>query len=306
MFLSGVIGRSILRRNLSFPHKVLQCFSLMNIISPIFKKQIHSIVINKNLELISKKKINSKMLNFKILSPPEKPLVVCLSWLLSQRKAVLKYSEIYLDQGFDVLCVSITPRQLLWPKNGSQQVAEDVIKFLNLNNKYSPLLIHGFSVGAYQWSEVLIKLAQDIHIYQPIIDRIVGQVWDSAADITEIPEGIPQAVFPNSKIMQMLLRQYTLSHLWIFYQVATIHYVRGSLMFRDNFVKAPALFFLSKTDPIGAYSSNLRIKEAWEDNGIEVYWKCWDQSPHVAHYKQHPREYRQELQSFLKKLDLYK
>lgn len=41
-------------------------------------------------------------------------------------------------------------------------------------------------------------------------------------------------------------------------------------MFHTNLIKAPALFILSKTDPIGAVSSNLRAKESWENMGIEV------------------------------------
>lgn len=41
-------------------------------------------------------------------------------------------------------------------------------------------------------------------------------------------------------------------------------------MFHTNLVKAPALFFLSKTDPIGAEKSNLRARESWENMGIKV------------------------------------
>lgn len=55
-----------------------------------------------------------------------------------------------------------------------------------------------------------------------------------------------------------------------FHKVATTHYIRGSQMFHTNLVKAPALFLLSKTDPIGAEGSNMRVRESWESMGIPV------------------------------------
>ena len=47
-------------------------------------------------------------------------LVVMLSWLMAKKKHLLKYANFYMDQGFDVLSVSITPWQLLWPVKGTQ------------------------------------------------------------------------------------------------------------------------------------------------------------------------------------------
>lgn len=55
-----------------------------------------------------------------------------------------------------------------------------------------------------------------------------------------------------------------------FDKVATRHYVRSSQMFHTNLVKAPAQFFLSKSDSIGAEKSNFRVRESWESMGIQV------------------------------------
>lgn len=89
-------------------------------------------------------------------------------------------------------------------------VANDILKFLDINKSYSPLVLHGFSVGGYLWSEVLVKIAQEQEKYQHIIDRTAGQVWDSAADITELPVGLPVAVFPKNAVLQNALKQYIL------------------------------------------------------------------------------------------------
>lgn len=59
-------------------------------------------------------------------------------------------------------------------------------------------------------------------------------------------------------------------HLKTFDKVATRHYIRASQMFHTSVVKAPAQIFLSKTDPIGTVSSNGRLREAWENMGVQV------------------------------------
>lgn len=59
-------------------------------------------------------------------------------------------------------------------------------------------------------------------------------------------------------------------HMKTFDKVATRHYVRSSQMFHTNMVRAPALFLLSKTDPIGPEKSNQRVRENWESMGMKV------------------------------------
>ncbi len=45
-------------------------------------------------------------------------------------------------------------------------------------------------VGGYMWGECLVHMARDEERYSSILNRITGQIWDSAADITEIPVGM--------------------------------------------------------------------------------------------------------------------
>ncbi|KAJ8927179.1 hypothetical protein NQ314_020455 [Rhamnusium bicolor] len=266
-------------------------------------RSISCLEITKNLSLLSTQK-KDKVKDFKLEKPEDKPLVVLLSWLMARRKHIYKYADIYLQNGFDVLNVSISPWQLLWPAKGTQVVAKDLLKFLDINAKFSPLVLHGFSVGGYVWGEVLVNISSDRERYAPVVDRIAGQIWDSPADITEISIGLPMAVFPRNKVMQAALKQYVLYHLKAFDKVATRHYIRSSQMFHTNLVRAPAQFFLSKTDPIGAESSSLRVKESWENMGIQVYWKCWDRSPHVGHFRVHQKEYISAVDTFLDNINL--
>lgn len=241
----------------------------------------------------------------RLLEPLEpRPLVIMPAWLLAKRKPLNKYADIYLPLGFDVLTVTISPWQLFWPAKGSQLVARDLISFLHHNGSFAPLLVHGFSVGAYVWGECLVHVASDPERYGHIVERIVGQVWDSAADITEIPVGVPKAVFPNNPRLNRALGNYMRYHLRTFYDIATQHYERSSHQFHNNMVRTPALMFVSEDDPVGSVSSNDCVRRDWQRLGIECDWKCWAKSEHVSHYMRHQREYLDVLYAHLDRLQL--
>lgn len=81
---------------------------------------------------------------------------------------------------------------------------------LAANDYYKQMILHGFSVGGYIWGECLAEMQKDRKQYQAVVDRIIGQVWDSAADITEIPVGVPKALFPRNPKLQYALKNYML------------------------------------------------------------------------------------------------
>lgn len=179
----------------------------------------------------------------------------------------------YVEQGYDVFSAEITPWQLLWPVKGAQIVAQDIVSFLHHNTQYNPLLIHGFSVGGYVCAECFVIMSREMEKYKPLLDRVVGQIWDSAADISEIPIGVPKAMFPTNPKLQIALKTYMEYHLKAFHEPATQHYIRASQMFYSTLISAPALMFCSKTDPVGAVSSNQRVRETWETKGMRVGFK---------------------------------
>ncbi|EFN77377.1 hypothetical protein EAI_14508 [Harpegnathos saltator] len=216
----------------------------------------------------------------------------------------MKFVNLYMEQGFDVALVSLTPWQLMWPTKGSKLVAVDLLSFLKQNESYQQILLHGFSVGGYMWGEVLDSMQRDREKYNDIANRIVGQVWDSIADINEIPIGMPRAVFPKNKVLQTALQKYMEYHMKTFYKQSTQYYIRSSQLFHTSFLRVPALLFISKTDPVGTVTSNLNLRDNWESLGIKTYVKIFEESPHVAHFYTYPKEYVAELYAFLQKLNL--
>ncbi|ALC42262.1 l-2-k09913 [Drosophila busckii] len=271
------------------------------------RRFISSKDITKNMTLYTNNKANievdPKTLAFK--KPTGNPLVLMMAWLMAKQKHLKKYAEIYTEMGFDVMVVHITPWQLLWPAKGTQVVAAETLKFLENNQQYAPIIMHGFSVGAYQMGEIMLQMSRDMERYSSILDRFVCQIWDSAADITEIPVGVPKSIFPKNERMQSALRNYTLYHLKTFHNQATIHYMRSSQMFHSTLLKAPALFFVSENDPIGPPSSNQTVRENWERANIKVTFKCWQRSQHAAHLIKHRDEYLDTLFQHLESCGIF-
>lgn len=55
-----------------------------------------------------------------------------------------------------------------------------------------------------------------------------------------------------------------------FHEPATSHYIRSSQMFHTNLLRCPALFLVSKTDPVGTELANGRVRDSWESSGVKV------------------------------------
>lgn len=227
-----------------------------------------------------------------------------LCWLQARQKHVEKYAKLYTDLGFDVLAVKITPWQLLWPTKGTQLVAHDVVRFLHANTHYDRLFLHGFSVGGYLWGECLVHIDRDMGKYQAILDRTVGQLFDSAADVSEIHIGMPKAIFPKNSKMQSALSKYVIYHMKTFHEPATSHYIRSSQMFHGNLVRTPALFIVSAKDPVGPPSSNGRVRDNWVRNNIDCHFHEFKDTPHVGHYHKYPKVYLNLLMNHLRVVKL--
>lgn len=78
--------------------------------------------VTKNLELISQdnKTLVENGVRTEANSSSNPPLLVMLCWLMSKRKHIMKFVNLYTEQGFDVMTVSVTPWQLMWPVKGTR------------------------------------------------------------------------------------------------------------------------------------------------------------------------------------------
>lgn len=63
---------------------------------------------------------------------------------------------------------------------------------------------------------------------------------------------------------------------------------------------------MSKDDVVIDYRQQITVIEKWKEqnkNRVDmIFYKCWDQSPHVSHFFKHRDEYIQLMKTFLKRV----
>ncbi|KAF2354518.1 Protein of unknown function DUF829 TMEM53 [Trinorchestia longiramus] len=237
------------------------------------------------------------------LGTSSRPLTLLFSWLMSKDSHLKKFVKFYTELGFDVLKIRISPFDLIRPTKGSQVVMDQMLEFLEENQCHSPVLIHGFSVGAYVFGESMVKMENNLKRYSPLMDRFVGQIWDSPVDLEGIPNGVAKAVTKN-RLLQASIESYLDWFLRTQYDNATVHYIRSKEKFHQCYIKRPGLFLLSKADPVATIPMNAAVYENWEKMDIPVFVKIFEKSPHVSHYYRYKEAYVEEVLTFLQRLHL--
>lgn len=225
--------------------------------------------------------------------------MLLLSWFQASARHLEKYCALHTALGADVLVVTIDTLQLLRPKTGYQLIASDVLQFLANNECYERILLHGFSVGGCLWGECLVKIAENFETYGTVVHRIQGQVWDSVAAVSAVPRGTAQAILPKYPIMQKPLKH--LLQLYLYVNKDSVHkpFKRSEEYFQSSPVRSPALLFFSKTDLIGTETHSRNIAQTFTMLDIDVTCKCFEDSPHVNHYRSHREEYLKYLMNHL-------
>lgn len=88
-----------------------------------------------------------------------------------------------------------------------------------------------------------------------------------------------------------------------FSQGKSLEWAGNYLRYREN-EKWPLLFLYSKTDDLMPYRYVRKLVKMKQDQNQEriICQKLFEKSPHVAHMRKYPEEYREEMKKFLSKL----
>lgn len=104
-----------------------------------------------------------------------KGLISLLTWTLIKNADISK--AWYENE--KILFVLHKVQEFLWPR-WSLDRGKSLLDLLHTERFISrPLIIHAFSIGAFTFAQLLVHMAQDTQKYQPLINRIKGQVYDS-------------------------------------------------------------------------------------------------------------------------------
>ncbi|RWS27070.1 transmembrane protein 53-B-like protein [Leptotrombidium deliense] len=244
------------------------------------------------------------------LTSTKRRLAILMAWMLAKETHIEKYRKLYFRHGFDVLTVKTSPFSLIFPTKGSQIIAKHLLDYLKSQmNSYPNVVVHGFSVGGYQFGEMLVQMNEQLNGTQidakcdVVRENIKGMVFDSAVDFDGIPYGFSRALTDNNFLantLQMSIQGY----MNLFYYIATKHYLKASKAFFNTPLRCPALLLVSHGDKVGDPESNLKVANKWREMGIDVQWKCWDDSRHVSHMHKYPDDYSQQIDNFLRKINL--
>uniref|UniRef100_G3MRT1 DUF676 domain-containing protein n=1 Tax=Amblyomma maculatum TaxID=34609 RepID=G3MRT1_AMBMU len=233
----------------------------------------------------------------------ENPLTVLLAWMNAKDAHLQHYHSFYLDLGFDVLTVRTLPLQLAFPASGAQVVAKRLLEFLVNHPNYSRLVVHGFSVGGYQFGEVLVRIHKEGDRYADVVPRFKAQVYDSLVDYQGIPKGFPTAV-TKSQVMRKVLELMIRFQRILLYPVSTVHWKASSRAFHDNLLTCPALMINSKSDQVASVETNLLVANKWRTKGTDVTFCTFNDSKHVQHMGRYPDLYCNEILRLFRKVQL--
>ncbi|XP_068672249.1 transmembrane protein 53-like [Montipora foliosa] len=231
-----------------------------------------------------------------------RPVVVLFGWLLAKSRHLHKYGELYHKYGADIITVKLEVMEILRPRK-AELIATKVLKELtSAENKDRPVVVHGFSVGGYLYSHVL-KLMENLDMFSPVKQRILGQIFDSPVDFQGVPRGISNAASKNP-LIRWLMRSSIELYLRLVHYTSKV-YLAQSHLFHNNPVRSPALFLFSKGDKIADFKTCQACADFWkEELNMDVRQICFESSPHVSHFYLHNEEYTQAVTDFLRVVKL--
>lgn len=237
------------------------------------------------------------------IEPSSRPIVLIYGWLVAKSRHIYKYGDFYLGKGYDVVHIKVSPDQFLRPKK-AHIVVEEVLNYVKTSHPSKPIICHGFSVGAYIFSEMLVKIHSDPKLgFTEIGQRLRGQIVDSPVDFYNVPNGVAQALTPN-KFIQNAIEASLNAYLKALYNSTTVHYIRASDAFKQNQLKVPTLFLYSEEDRVTCTKAIQKAIDGLTEQGVDVYSSVFEGTPHVSHFLKHPVQYTDALSHFLDRLSL--
>ncbi|KAG0727642.1 Transmembrane protein 53 [Chionoecetes opilio] len=169
---------------------------------------------------------------------PPKEVVVLFTWLGAKQKHAHKYAKCWTRRGHDVLYVTTSVRDLLFPRTGAEVTADRVLDFLD--QKKSDVIVHGLSVGGYLTQRVLMG-ARNSQV------NISHLIYDSFTSCTGMEAGVQNAVHPKYRGLARAL-------VGVYVKYGNLSSVNEAQSFAENTpCQAPAMFLHSLADEVTQY-----------------------------------------------------
>ena len=291
MILTNI--KTIRCQRISCPFKIVQ--------NSIFNKFYFSSMTNFTERVLSNK------ITIRNEDTSQKSPVVCLfGWGNGTKKHLLKYSNLFEEKGHTTVLVTTTLLNSLFRiSTAGKKESENVNKALNeiCNiNKQRQLLFYSFSNGGCAISHLTMRSLLESG---ELVDNIKGHIFDSCPIVPNLESAvIVEKAFDrvmNFPALKPAIRLF--SKVMVRFVVFLNQDVQSFMSeMLDSPIKTPQLFLFSKSDDLAPYQDILDFAEKRKElKNVDVDYCLWDDSPHVAHFKQYEHEYREKVLEFLDK-----
>ena len=236
-----------------------------------------------------------------------RPIALVLGWGNSRHRYLKKYAELLGKNGFDTVMVTNTLFDaILFPETKSKKLAKEVLDAIQ--NHYSedasprPILLYPFSNGGCAVYYFICNTLCDKSYKFYGSFRIVGTIFDSCP-VNPNMESIPivQKAFTD-RVKNPLLK----AVMWYSLRLAVPFVVWLNPVVKvfmheleNSPISSPQLFLYSKADSLAPWHDIEQVANYRQKLGITIKIKDFDDSPHVGHYKQYPKEYEKIVDNFL-------
>lgn len=235
-----------------------------------------------------------------VLPDGDRPLACVLGWVGVKERHLRKYTSLYTSRGIDVLALLSTPAHVAMPLARGRASAGRIAEALGSSgNEARPLLVHGFSVGAYMYGNLLIELGLRGGAGAAVAHRIRGLAFDSAVDYNGVPFGLSRAI---AGAEGTLLQRSVHAGLDLFLSPALPfrqHLVASSVAMHgtrlgefSSPLRVPSTFLYGPDDSVTDCQQLEAFCREWRAAGVEpVEEVVLPGSPHVSHLSAHPEAY---------------
>lgn len=242
----------------------------------------------------------------------DSPIACLLGWVGCGQRAMRKYATLYTTRGVDVVAVLLKPEHVYMPVTYGRATTEKIVDALSTAEAIErPIMIQGFSAGAYMYGNLLSTLDARGSDGVAFTKRIRGFCFDSPVDLDGVPFGLSRAMLGNSSegtppqiFIQMLLAAYLSPNLPMrqYYQASSdaMHGKEFAAGFTSPFA-VPSAFLYSAADSVTVPADIQRVCDKWRAAGSDVEQVEFDGSAHVSHLLQDPQRYEAVVAGVIRK-----
>ncbi|XP_045216638.2 uncharacterized protein LOC123566524 [Mercenaria mercenaria] len=231
-----------------------------------------------------------------------KTLVIIFGFYGAPEKAIGNYCRLYHGYGFDAMYVPSFLKHFAWPNN-SLELATDLLSFVNRScAKYEHILIHAFSMGAYNFTLCMSEMYRAPELYSSIEKRIEAVVYDSLTigTLKNMAHGVGMGLSKN-RVLQTVIPLSMSLYFKLTNKYTVQVYEHFIDLFKQKPLQVPTLLFYCKNDPMSEYDVVEALVHDWKTKfSFSVVNKSWEKSKHSAHFLVHKDEYSKTLDNFLK------